>query len=228
MESQPSDETIEGPQKSGEAHTAAQASVVGKQGEQAPTKRRWWGAMKHELGRKTEPSVFIKLIILDKVVRAVLAILLGVGLLDLLHSMAPIQFLQQLVNELNLGAISQSLETQIEKLAHLPPGTLIRLAIGAYGYAALEFVEGIGLLRRRRWAEYLTLVATLIPIPFIEIPALRDHFTFVRLGALVINVAIVVYLVIARKLFRLLPPDHAENEAAVEKPAVPPGRRPTS
>jgi uncharacterized membrane protein (DUF2068 family) len=169
--------------------------------------RGWWAAVKRELGRKTEPSVFIKLIILDKVARAALAILLGTGLLNLLHSLGLIQSLEQFINELNLGAISRSLETQLEKLANLPHGTLIRLAIGAYGYAALELVEGIGLFKRRRWAEYLTLLATLIPIPFIEIPELHAKFTLVRLSALIINIAIVIYLIIARKLFRSQPED---------------------
>ncbi len=168
----------------------------------ATAKHGWWTAIKRELGRKTEPSLFIKLIILDKVARAVLGILVGTGLLDLLHSSAPIQFLQMLASEIYFTAISRSLEMQLEKLANLPHGTLIRFAIGAYAYAALEFVEGVGLLKRRRWAEYLTLVATFIPIPFIEIPELAAKFTFIRLSALIINIAIVIYLIIARKLFR--------------------------
>jgi uncharacterized membrane protein (DUF2068 family) len=208
-----SDEAPEEFLKEAKGQAAAQISVVAKQNGWGALTRSWWIEIKRELKRQTEPRVFITLIVLDKVARALLAILLGLGLLDLLHSMAPIQFLQQLVNDLNLGAISRSLEMQIEKLANLPHGTLIRLAIGAYGYAALELVEGIGLLRRRRWAEYLTLVATLIPIPFIEIPELLAKFTFVRLGALVINSAIVIYLIIARKLFRMVP---AESEVAVE------------
>lgn len=191
----------------------AQAPVAAKHG--------WWAALKRELGRKTEPSVFIKLIIIDKVARAVLGILLGIGLLDLLKSVAIISFLQDLVSDLYLGAISRALEMQLEKLANLPHGTLIRFAIGAYLYAALEFVEGFGLLRRRRWAEYLTLVATIIPIPFLEIPELLAKFTAIRLGALLINIAIVIYLIIARKLFRSAP-----EETAVPRPPI--GPAPTS
>lgn len=189
----------------------------------AGPKRGWWAAVKRELGRKTEPSVFIKLIILDKVARAVLAILLGIGLLDLLHSVRPVQFLEQFINELYLGAISRSLEMQLEKLANLPHGTLIRLAVGAYGYAALELVEGIGLFKRRRWAEYLTLLATLIPIPFIEIPELHAKFTLVRLSALIINIAIVIYLIIARKLFRSQPEESKASEPPPSVSAKPAG-----
>lgn len=154
-----------------------------------------------------------------------LALLLGTGLLDLLKSMAIINFLQKLVNELYLGAISRTLEVQIEKLANLPHGTLIKLAIGAYFYAALEFVEGIGLLRRRRWAEYLTLIATLIPIPFIEIPELLAKFTDVRLGTLIINIAIVIYLIIARKLLRSAPETAVVSHPLIED-NVPPASSP--
>lgn len=207
METQPSKRVTE-------QHTPTQAAVAAKRG--------WWAAVKRELGRKTEPSVFIKLIMLDKVARAVLGILVGTGLLDLLHSMAPIQFLQMLASEIYFTTISRSLEMQIEKLANLPHGTLIRFAIGAYAYAALEFVEGFGLLKRRRWAEYLTLVATFIPIPVIEIPELATKFTSIRLGALISNIAIVIYLIIVRKLFRSLPEGNKSSDQAPPSPASKP------
>jgi uncharacterized membrane protein (DUF2068 family) len=65
-------------------------------------------------------------------------------------------------------------------------------------YAALFVVEGVGLWRQRIWAEYLTIVATTSFIPF-EVYEITRRFTPVRLGALVVNVAIVGYLV-ARRL----------------------------
>lgn len=59
----------------------------------------------------------------------------------------------------------------------------------------LEAVEGYGLARRRRWAEYLTVVATaLLFIP--EVDELLKHLTGLKVAALLINVLIVVYLVI--------------------------------
>jgi uncharacterized membrane protein (DUF2068 family) len=59
----------------------------------------------------------------------------------------------------------------------------------------LEAVEGYGLLRRRQWAEYLTVVATaLLFIP--EVQELHKHPTGLKIAALVVNVVIVVYLVI--------------------------------
>lgn len=196
-ETQPTAKVAPAVQASGAAAppTVAQATAAAKRG--------WWAAFKHELSRRTEPSVFIVLIMVDKVFRALLGIALGIGLFSLLRSQAPIAFLEHLVSQISIGTIGRTLETSIEKLANLKHGTLIALALGAYAYAGLEFVEGIGLLLHRRWAEYLTLIATFIPIPFIEIPELFAKFTYVRLGALLINIAIVIYLIVARKLFRL-------------------------
>lgn len=65
----------------------------------------------------------------------------------------------------------------------------------AIGYGLLETVEGYGLLRRRRWGEYLTIVSTaLLLIP--EVQELFKHPTGLKVGGLVLNVIIVVYLVI--------------------------------
>jgi uncharacterized membrane protein (DUF2068 family) len=65
------------------------------------------------------------------------------------------------------------------------------------GYAALFATEGVGLWLQRVWAEYLTIVATTSFIPF-EVYELMRRFTPIRLGALVVNVAIVGYLVARR------------------------------
>jgi uncharacterized membrane protein (DUF2068 family) len=63
-------------------------------------------------------------------------------------------------------------------------------------YAALALVEGVGLWRHRRWAEWLTVVSSGLLIPF-EIGELLmepRHNTGWVLSVLIINVAIVVYL----------------------------------
>ncbi|MDQ3904668.1 MAG: DUF2127 domain-containing protein, partial [Actinomycetota bacterium] len=65
----------------------------------------------------------------------------------------------------------------------------------AVGYGALEAVEGYGLFRRQRWGEYLTVVSTaLLLIP--EVQELLKHPTWLKVGGLVLNVVIVVYLIV--------------------------------
>ncbi|MEP6670147.1 MAG: DUF2127 domain-containing protein [Chthoniobacter sp.] len=65
----------------------------------------------------------------------------------------------------------------------------------SFAYGAVFMVEGIGLVFKKRWAEYLTLVITLSFIPF-EIFELAKHFTPIKLAILAVNLTIAVYLVV--------------------------------
>lgn len=66
--------------------------------------------------------------------------------------------------------------------------------------AALEAIEMIGLWQGKRWAEYLTFIATILFIPY-EIYELIHGVTVIKAGAFIINVAIAVYLLYAKRLF---------------------------
>jgi uncharacterized membrane protein (DUF2068 family) len=82
-------------------------------------------------------------------------------------------------------------------------------------YALLEGVEAIGLWFSKRWAEYLTFVATIVFIPY-EIDELVKGITALKVVALVINLAIAVYLLYAKRLFGLRgggKAERAEREA---------------
>ena len=83
----------------------------------------------------------------------------------------------------------------IAKVQAISPDKYTIFGIIAIAYGVLEGVEGYGLWRRRRWAEYLTVVATsLLFIP--EIYELTKTQTPLKIGALIANVAIVIYLVV--------------------------------
>jgi uncharacterized membrane protein (DUF2068 family) len=66
-------------------------------------------------------------------------------------------------------------------------------ALGS-GYAALFLTEGTGLLFRKRWAEWLTIVVTssLMPLGVYE---LIKQFTLVRLLVVLVNAAVVLFLI---------------------------------
>ena len=76
----------------------------------------------------------------------------------------------------------------------LSPHTIGFLAIVALVYAILYGIEGFGLWRNARWAEYLTVISTTLFIP-IELYEIARHFTPMKLGGLIVNIAIVAYLV---------------------------------
>ncbi len=66
--------------------------------------------------------------------------------------------------------------------------------VAAIGYGVLEGVEAYGLFTRRRWGEWLTVVATsLLFVP--EVWELTKSATVLKVGAVVVNLAIVGYLV---------------------------------
>jgi uncharacterized membrane protein (DUF2068 family) len=69
-----------------------------------------------------------------------------------------------------------------------------------HAYALIEFLEAIGLWLLKRWGEYFAVVATSLFIPY-EIYELTARVTTLRLIAFAINVALVVYLVLSKRLF---------------------------
>jgi uncharacterized membrane protein (DUF2068 family) len=78
--------------------------------------------------------------------------------------------------------------------------TLTYLAIGLVLYSLIELAEGVGLWLGQRWGEYFAMVATSVFLPY-EAYDLTVKVTWLRIGALVINLVLVVYLVRSKRLF---------------------------
>jgi uncharacterized membrane protein (DUF2068 family) len=92
--------------------------------------------------------------------------------------------------------------TEVDKLLSLKPGTLRLLAAALLAYAVLEGAEAVGLWFQRRWAEYLTFIATSLLLP-LELYELSRTLSALKLIALFVNLAIVTYLLFAKRLFGL-------------------------
>jgi uncharacterized membrane protein (DUF2068 family) len=90
----------------------------------------------------------------------------------------------------------------IQHIFELRSSTLYAVAAVAAAYAVLEGVEAVGLWYQRRWAEYLTFVATILFMPY-EIYELSRSVSPFKVIALVINIAIAAYLLYAKRLFGL-------------------------
>jgi uncharacterized membrane protein (DUF2068 family) len=90
----------------------------------------------------------------------------------------------------------------LERLVTLQSGTLRIVALVAAAYAVLEGLEAVGLWLMKRWAEYLTFVATTALLP-LEVYELTKRVSPFKIVALVVNLAIVVYLLWAKRLFGL-------------------------
>ncbi|WP_233843486.1 DUF2127 domain-containing protein [Dyella sp. 2HG41-7] len=79
-------------------------------------------------------------------------------------------------------------------LEDMGPSKFMAIGIVALGYAAIFATEGIGLWLRKHWAEWFTVIATGSLIP-VEIYEVFHKFNWLKLGALIGNIVIVVYLV---------------------------------
>ena len=90
----------------------------------------------------------------------------------------------------------------IHHLFSLNSGTLTKIGLVVAVYAVLEGAEAVGLWYQKRWAEYLTFIATTLFIP-LEIYELTLTVSPFKLIALLVNLAIVIYLLLAKRLFGL-------------------------
>jgi uncharacterized membrane protein (DUF2068 family) len=105
-------------------------------------------------------------------------------------------------------------------LAQVDPHSLAVLAAIAAAYAVVSGFEAVGLWRERRWAEYLTALSTAGFLP-IELHELIKRVTVVRVGTMTVNVAILVYLVVAKHLFGIRGPlPEPESPAVPELPEL--------
>jgi uncharacterized membrane protein (DUF2068 family) len=158
-------------------------------------------------GRSLREAIIIRLIAIDRALHSILFGLLAVVLVLLelnlgsLHEQAN-RILRDLAGDTGQQASRGFIGDQLAKILNLNKDTLVLLIATAIAYCIVEGVEAWGLWRERRWAEYLTAVATAGFLPF-EIKELIDKITVFRVGALVINVAVLLWLLWRKRLFGL-------------------------
>ena len=156
-----------------------------------------------EFGRMGgEHDAFIKVIIVERIAKSIVLIALAIGLIFAGRSGLLTEWAEYAQDQLNLNSGNNLLEQLLFKLlAYVGNfGHTTALAIGAIGYALLEGTEGVGLAMRRRWAEYLTVFATGFLIPY-ETYEVIHRATLFKVGALLLNIAVVGYLAYRKRLF---------------------------
>jgi uncharacterized membrane protein (DUF2068 family) len=97
----------------------------------------------------------------------------------------------------------------------ISPSHLYDIGFLLVAYAALEAVEMVGLWFAKRWAEYLTFVATTLFVP-LEVYELLTSFGTLKLVTFIVNMAVVIYLLLGKRLFGLRggrPADLARRQA---------------
>jgi len=132
------------------------------------------------------------LIAIFKLAKAVLLIAVGLGAIGVVHAgIAHVS--QRALAMVSAGTERRITQSLLARLSGMSTGHLEALGVGAFLYAALFLVEATGLWLQKGWAEYLTLAATASFVPF-EVYELAREVTTTRVIALVVNLAVVIYL----------------------------------
>ena len=135
----------------------------------------------------------LRLIAVERIVRGVLLLAAGVYLLFHLTSDFG-RLSERVIRAIELDPRRPFLHRIVDYLHHLHASQVRVFAIAALGYGVLELVEGTGLWLDQLWAEYLTVIATSLLIP-VEVYELVHRPSVWKAGGLVVNIAIVAYLV---------------------------------
>ena len=143
---------------------------------------------------KREHDRFLQLIAIFKFLKATLFLLAALGAVGLMRD-GIADRAREWGAALAFGSGQRIVRHIVMQLLGLSRGKIAALGIVAVFYAALFLTEGIGLWRERRWAEYLTVIATGSLIP-IEVYEIAHQVTVLRIATFVINVAVVVYLIV--------------------------------
>ncbi len=135
----------------------------------------------------------LRLIALFKFVKAAILIALGIGAFKLLHKdLADV--LEHSIEAMKLDPGGHFLDAALGKAANVGPDQMKKISVASFVYAGLFLAEGTGLWLRKRWGEWLTVIITSSLVP-IEVYEMYQHFSVVKVIVLVLNLAVVAYLV---------------------------------
>ncbi|HTY72584.1 MAG TPA: DUF2127 domain-containing protein [Actinomycetes bacterium] len=159
-------------------------------------------------GRQLREATILRLFAVERWVRATVLALLGYAVLQFRTSESSLEqtfdrilpAARPLAQAFDLDIDHSPIIARIHRLLETDPRTLAWIGAGLFAYACLQVAEGVGLWSLKRWGEYLAAVATSVFLPF-EIYELIDKVTPLRLAAFLLNIALVAYLVLTKRLF---------------------------
>ncbi len=161
-------------------------------------------------GRLLQDRIITRVLAVDRGVRSLLMVVVGILVIRFAVYRTNLQtafdtdlpLLQPLEDQLRWNINDSPVIRIIHEVFSLSPSILNLLTLGIFAYAVLLGVEATGLWLMRRWGEYFSVVATSVFLPF-EIYEMSERVTALKLIALLINIAAVVWLLWSKRLFGL-------------------------
>jgi len=159
-------------------------------------------------GKELRSALILRFFAVERFLRAIVFGLLAYGLWRFSVSRTSIEraynrelpAFREFLHQLGFNVNHSKLLGLIQHAFTLNSRTLGWLALAAGGYALIEVVEGVGLWLLKRWGEYFAMVVTSVGLPY-EVYDLTAKVTVLRVLAFVVNLALVAYLVLTKRLF---------------------------
>jgi len=155
-----------------------------------------------DAGERPRSRLVIRLIAAERSLRGLFLIGAGIYLLQHLGSDFG-RVADHLMRRIELDPRRPFLHRIVERLHGLHAREIRIFGLLALGYGVLELVEGAGLWLEKVWAEYLTVVATSLLVPF-EFYELVRRPSVWKAAGIAVNLLIVAYLIwhLRRRLAR--------------------------
>jgi uncharacterized membrane protein (DUF2068 family) len=159
-------------------------------------------------GKEVRSALILRFFAVERFIRAVVFVALAYGLWRFKYARNSIDaafdrerpIVRELFRQLGYNIDNSKLVGLIQHALTLSAASITLLATGLAAYAAVEVIEGAGLWLGQRWGEYFAMVATSAGLP-LEIYDLSRKVTATTLIFFAINLALVLYLVLTKRLF---------------------------
>ena len=145
------------------------------------------------MSEKTKGSRGLLLVAAYKLVKGLALLALGIGALRLLHRDVAAEAARW-IDLLRIDPQNHYIQSMLARIAKVDARKLKELSIGTFLYSGVFLTEGVGLALRKRWAEYLTILTTASLLP-LEIYEIARRFSAAKFVILLVNIAVVLYLV---------------------------------
>lgn len=161
-------------------------------------------------GKALRDLFILRFLAVERLVRGVFIVLVAFAVWKFSNSQTSVQqffndnltLFQPIAQHFHYDLNNSPVVGTIQKTFNYKHSTLVITAVALLVYALIEIVEAFGLWAAKRWAEYLTVVATAMFLP-LEVYELTEKVSYFKIGTLALNVLAVLYILLAKRLFGL-------------------------
>ncbi len=136
----------------------------------------------------------LRVIGIFKIIKGTFILAGAVGMFRLMHKDVS-EVLWHWIDILRIDPGNRYVGALLEKAGLIDPRSLERIGILSMFYSLLFYIEGIGLWRRKRWGEWITVIVTgsFVPIEIYEVVKKPGP---IKITFFSVNLAILIFLIV--------------------------------